>query len=81
MPIASAPGSTPTSVVANPIISSVMIRVALRPMRSPQWPKMNAPTGRAANPMAYVAKDSSRPAYVEDSGKNSAGKTSAAAVL
>ena len=52
LPIESAPGSTPTSVVASPIISSVTISVALRPIRSPQWPKMNAPTGRAAKPTA-----------------------------
>ncbi len=58
-----------------------MIRVALRPIRSPQWPKIAAPTGRAANPTAYVANDSSRPAYSVEAGKNSAGKMSAAAVL
>ena len=51
-PIVEVPGSTPTRALASPIISSVMISVALRPIRSPQWPKMAAPTGRAANPTA-----------------------------
>ena len=45
-------GSTPISVLAMPISSSVEISVALRPMRSPQWPKIAAPTGRAAKPTA-----------------------------
>jgi hypothetical protein len=35
-----------------PISSSVEISVALRPMRSPKWPKKAAPTGRAAKPTA-----------------------------
>ena len=33
-----------------PITSSVMISVVLRPIRSPQCPKIAAPIGRAANP-------------------------------
>src|SRR4051812_48294710 len=41
---------------------------------------MAAPTGRAANPTAYVANAASVPAYALESGKNSFGKTSAAAV-
>ena len=35
-----------------PISISVEMSVALRPMRSPQWPKIAAPTGRAAKPTA-----------------------------
>jgi hypothetical protein len=37
--------SPPTAM---PIISKVTISVALRPIQSPQWPKIAAPTGRAA---------------------------------
>jgi hypothetical protein len=40
----------------------VTISVALRPSRSPQCPKMAAPTGRAAKPTAYVANAESVPA-------------------
>ena len=61
-PTSPAPGSRPIRAVEIPISSSVMIRVALRPIRSPQWPKIAAPTGRAANPTEYVANDSSWPA-------------------
>src|SRR6478609_9127570 len=39
----------PIAALARPMISSVEISVALRPMRSPQWPKSAAPTGRAAD--------------------------------
>ena len=51
-PMLEVPGSTPTSALAIPIISSVTMSVALRPSRSPQCPKIAAPTGRAANPTA-----------------------------
>lgn len=51
-PIVDAPGRMPITAVASPIASRVAISVALRPMRSPQWPKIAAPTGRAANPTA-----------------------------
>ena len=44
------PGQDADEGVADPITSSVMISVALRPIRSPQWPKIAAPIGRAANP-------------------------------
>ena len=50
------------SVLAMPISSRVEISVALRPIRSPKWPKMAAPTGRAAKPTAYVANEASAPA-------------------
>jgi len=35
-PIVLVPGRTPTRALASPIISSVMMSVALRPIRSPQ---------------------------------------------
>jgi hypothetical protein len=59
---------------------SVLMSVALRPMRSPQCPKIAAPTGRAAKPTAYVPNEASVPAYALAPGKNRLGKTSAAAV-
>lgn len=40
-------GRQPTANVAAPISSSVNTRTRLRPKRSPTWPRMNAPTGRA----------------------------------
>ena len=46
-------------VVATPIIISVMTSVVLRPMRSPRWPKITPPTGRARKPTQKVAKDKS----------------------
>ena len=52
MPIVAYVGSTPIRTLAMPISSSVEISVALRPIRSPQWPKIAAPTGRAAKPTA-----------------------------
>ena len=51
-PIDAVPGKKPTTAEAMPMISSVMISVVLRPIRSPQCPKIAAPTGRAANPTA-----------------------------
>src|SRR3954453_3604949 len=41
---------------------------------------MAAPTGRAANPTNWVPNDESVPARVDSPGKNTCGKTSAAAV-
>jgi hypothetical protein len=49
-------------------------------MRSPKWPKIQAPTGRAAKPTKKVAKLSSVPAYALELGKNSFGNASAAMV-
>ena len=49
-PMVAVPGRMPMTAEARPITSSVMISVVLRPIRSPQCPKMAAPIGRAANP-------------------------------
>jgi hypothetical protein len=51
-PIVAVLGNMPTSADEMPMTSSVTISVALRPTRSPQCPKIAAPTGRAANPTA-----------------------------
>ena len=50
MPIVSYAGTRPMPTVATPIIMSVMMSSALRPTRSPKWPKSAAPSGRADEP-------------------------------
>ena len=45
-------GRQPIATVEPPISSSVMTSIALRPMRSPKWPKIAAPTGRKRKPDA-----------------------------
>jgi hypothetical protein len=60
-PRVAAPGRMPITVVDRPIISNVTMSIALRPIRSPQWPKMAAPIGRAANPTKYVVNEASSP--------------------
>src|SRR5262249_56329179 len=79
-PTAAWVGSRPIKKVAIPINMRVATSVLLRPMRSPKWPKIMAPTGRAANPTAWVPNESKRPAYGELPGKKRSGKTRAAAV-
>ena len=79
-PIGAWPGSTPMRRVAMPMISSVTTRVALRPTRSPTWPKMAAPTGRAAKPTNWVAERQQDADERGVAGKKTCGKTKAAAV-
>lgn len=54
--------------------------MARRPSRSPKCPSTAAPSGRATNPTAYVAKASIVPISGSSDGKNSLLNTSAAAV-
>ena len=61
------------------MINIVMIRVRLRPTRSPMWPKIRPPTGRATKPIAKVAKASRVPTTGSSLGKNSLLKTVPAA--
>ena len=63
-----------------PIVSIEAISVALRPMRSPKWPKIAEPTGRARKATPKVRKALSRCVSGAEAGKNSAPSTSAAAV-
>ncbi len=54
-PMVAVPGSRPISALDTPIMTRVMIRVALRALRpilSPQWPKRAAPIGLATKPTA-----------------------------
>ena len=52
----------------------------LRPMRSPKWPQMMPPTGRARNPTANELNAASVPMKGSAPGKNAVLRTSAAAV-
>ena len=55
--------------VARPVTNRVAIKVALRPMRSPQWPKIAAPIGRPTKPMKNTLKASSTPTSGVECGK------------
>src|ERR671937_1281932 len=66
--------------VDRPINKRVAIRVDLRPMRSPRWPKSAPPKGRATKPTRKVNRDRRVPTSGTDSGKKTLGKTSAAIV-
>ena len=74
-------GNSPMMKVAMPIVNKAPTSVALRPTRSPKWPKTTEPSGRAMKAKPKVAKDCNR-ATVELSvaGKNRYGKTATAAV-
>lgn len=72
--------SNPMSPVATTISVTVPIRAARRPRRSPMWPKITAPTGRATKPNAEVTSEAMTPMTGSSAGKNSAGKTKATAV-
>jgi hypothetical protein len=62
------------------MITIVIISMILRPRRSPKWPKMAPPIGRAMNPTEKVASEARVPAKGSILGKNRVLKTSAAAV-
>ena len=66
--------------VATPMVSSAPISVALRPIRSPKWPKITEPIGRATKAAAKVAMEASSLAVSSSPAKNSAGNTATAAV-
>ena len=63
-----------------PMVSSDATRVPLRPTLSPKWPNTMEPSGRATNATPKMAKELSRAVAASALGKNSAGKTSTAAV-
>lgn len=79
-PQAAAGWITPMRALATPMISSVVIMVALRPTLSPNQPKITPPSGRAMNATPMVAKDATAAAVSPSAGKNTVGNTSAAAV-
>ena len=61
--------------VEMPIVSSAATSVVLRPIRSPKWPNIAEPIGRATNAIANVASDASLADAGSDAGKNKLGKT------
>ena len=62
------------------MISSVSSSIFLRPIRSPKWPKISPPIGRAKKPTAKVPKAANWAAGPSRPLKNSLSKTSPAAV-
>ena len=80
MPMSAKSGSTPTSPVTMPIMTTVISRHARRPMRSPRWPKMIPPSGRAANPTAKEANAARVATTASSVAKNSRLNTRDAAV-
>ena len=60
--------------------NSAETRAFFRPMRSPKWPQMIPPTGRAMNPTANELNAASVPRNGSAFGKNAVLRTSAAAV-
>ena len=79
-PISSYVGSRPISAVPAPMMTSVQISIVLRPIRSPKWPKISPPTGRARKPTANVPNDANCAAGPSRPLKNSLSKTSPAEV-
>ena len=79
-PIESYDGSSPISAVPTPMISSVSSSIFLRPMRSPKWPKIRPPTGRARKPTAKVPNAANCAAGPSRPLKKSLSKTRPAAV-
>ena len=67
-------------MVDRPMVISAATRVALRPTRSPKWPKTTAPIGRAKKAIEKVANEASMAVIRSPLGKNRSGKTSTAAV-
>lgn len=63
-----------------PMVSSEATRVALRPARSPKWPKSTEPTGRATKATPKVASEASNAPVSVAVLKNRSGKTEMAAV-
>jgi hypothetical protein len=80
MPMVLYVGRRPMRTVAAPMVMRDSTSIFLRPMRSPKWPNTTPPTGRARNPTPNVANDSRVPTRGLEFGKNSSGKTRAAAV-
>ena len=62
------------------IVNSAVMNAFLRPNLSPKCPHTTPPSGRARNATPNTLNDSSAPDVGLASGKNSSGKTSAAAV-
>ena len=79
-PIAEALGIAPIRNVATAISNRQVTTAGLRPYLSPKCPATKPPMGRATKPAQNVLNESSVPISADESGKNTCGKTSAAAV-
>ncbi|BBX72502.1 hypothetical protein MSHI_04080 [Mycobacterium shinjukuense] len=79
-PMAAVLGTRPTATVDTAMISSVATRVFFRPSRSPKCPNTAAPTGRDRKAVANVPIEAIVATAGPRCGKNTVGKTSAAAV-
>ncbi len=66
--------------VPMPMMSREAMRVFFRPTRSPKWPKMIEPTGRATKATPKIANELSSCVVEVWLGKKRAGKTSDDAV-
>ena len=66
--------------VEMPMVRSAATSVVLRPTRSPKWPKITAPSGRAKKAIEKVANEARRAVVGSLFGKNSVGNTRTAAV-
>jgi hypothetical protein len=62
------------------MVKSAATSVVFRPTRSPKWPNMAEPTGRAMNASANVAKELSVAVVGSEFGKKRRGKTSTVAL-
>lgn len=78
-PIAEYVGSSATRNVESPIINMHRTRTFLRPCRSPQWPRTNAPSGRATYPTPNVASEATTATVGSVLAKKTDGNTSVAA--
>ena len=79
-PTCSNVGRRPIRNVTPPMRRRVITSIDLRPIRSPKCPKTTPPIGRATKATPNVANDASVAASGFNSGKNSFGNMSAAAV-
>src|SRR5258705_146248 len=79
MPMTSYDGVSPTAIVEAPMMNIVNTRSFFRPTRSPKWPKIAAPIGRATKPTKNVVNDSIVATNGSEPGKNFRGNTAAAA--
>jgi hypothetical protein len=72
-------GRQPMSTVHTPMVVRVMTSMGLRPSLSPKWPTTSPPSGRERKPAPKVRKATRVPVRGSRSGKNTTGKTRAAA--
>ena len=80
MPIWLYVGNSPIKKVPMPMMTMVAESIAFRPSLSPKCPNTAAPTGRARNPIAYVANATMVLTEASPTGKNSRLNTSPVAV-